>query len=215
MKMLFFCQLWTLILFGSSCGPSVSEREQALIQKEKEIAERERSLALKEIEKEGADSTTSVVSYEPVLVPQKIVKYMYVYIITDEPKITRESYTTEPPPRKPPSYSGNPYMPELLEAVEMPQTRFYKSVKHQKFYYLSGIVRVDDYNEDERAYKTDIFSKGIEKQLEQVNRMLEMDNRMYSGEDVNVQAKIISRKSFIFDSYLEASNHREETRSNN
>lgn len=202
--------LFALIAFLTACNSDRSARERELELKEKELAIREKELDKKSTsETDGTDTV-------PFIQPESVRKYMYVVIETNEPKIVSK-YVQEPAEDRSTdnanesvnSYTEG-YLPREVKPSFIPAPKYVRYSQSQYFTYTSDVIEVNHFNEDEKSRVEDNYDRKVQTSIEYVNRMLAMEDHSISGDPTNAVAKILSRKSYVFDSYSEASKHREE-----
>lgn len=198
----FICIIGCILLLGNAACKDNHKQELAL--KEKELALKQQELELQEREArlqksssrttERANETENSVP-EQRNIPKTVTKYMYVFITTDEPELHRIE-EIELPSRIPGYYDDR-----------VPKYRVYAT---SEFYnYTSEIITVSDYNEDKRYMEIEKFEKEVNRRLRDVNANLQTEERlMLADEPSNANATIISRNSFVFDTYREASEHK-------
>ena len=195
MRTLIYYFICTLIIGNLSCK---DDQTHELELKEKELALKQRELELKEKEarlNEPSESDNSI--YEQAQTPKTVTKYMYVLIKTNEPELHQ---TVEEAPH--PVSTGY-----FDEPRELPKYSTYTTNRY--FNYASDIITISDYNEDKRYMEIEKFEKEINSKLSYVNSELRVNESVLgSSESTNASAMVLSRKSFVFDSYQEASEHK-------
>jgi hypothetical protein len=178
-------------------------KDEELTLKERELAIKQQELELKEREARLEEKPEVPTESREQAPPQKAAtKYMYVLIKTNEPELHR---TVEAAPRRPPSEIPGYFDSEVRELPT------YKTYTTNRYYnYTSDIATIDDYNEDKRYMEIEKFNKQITRKINYFNNDLEFNERSGGAEPsvLNERAEILSRKSFVFDSYKEASEHR-------
>ncbi len=212
-KLVTICLLTTALAACNS--DQLDQREAALKEKELELRQREQELENKGSDTHQENYSSNGNSYSE---PQTTVKYMYVVVSTNEPKIISETVEDLPDVDETPSNDPPPgesftdgilpreVKPHFLKPPKLP--RYVKYAQPQHYTYTSDIVEVKNYTEDARLMEEDKYERKVQPTINEANRRIEFDNRMSSGKSVNAVAEIISRKSFVFDTYAEASKDR-------
>jgi hypothetical protein len=187
-----------------SCGSNdLQKREEALQEKELELRRKETELENKQSEIPASDMNTMY--QEPI----STKKFLYVVIRTLEPKIISEFVQDEQPPKR--QSNPNPYtdgiLPREIEPEFIQTPRYVVRSKPEYFTYTSDIIEVENFTEDSKYIEQDRFEKKVQKAVNDANRRIQFEQQS-SGKQVDAEAKIISRKSFVFDTYSEASSNR-------
>ena len=172
---------------------SLKKKEQALQKQERELKEREARL------KESSAGKDETENDEPEerSAPETATKYVYVLITTNEPEL--HSIKEEAPLKTGPT--------GYFDDSEGPKYRVYATPVH--YNYASEIVTISDYNEDKKYMLMDRYENQVNQRLRDVNSNLKTQERLMMAETPShAEATIISRKSFVFESYREASEHR-------
>jgi hypothetical protein len=191
-----------LLLF-SSIACKNHQYESDLEQKEAELEERERKLKEREDMQQDSYNTdigsAKNTNAEPTYT-KKVTKYMYVLITTNEPQIHQRVEEASRP-----AVSSGYYD----EPREMPKYTTYTT--NRFFDYASDILEIQDFNDDKRYKVIEGFEKEIRSKISFLNSNLQVNESVLgSGGGLNAKAEILSRKSFVFDSYGEASEHKSD-----
>lgn len=194
--------LFTLI-FATSCNSSdVEKKESELKQKELELRQRELSIQQQEINAE------KIKKHEQEA--QTRVKYMYVVIKTNEPKIESEKMEPLPDPlikREPSLTTG--LIPEEVQPQFQRDPVYIKYAVPKYFTYKSEVIEISNYSEDNRYIAVDKYQIQVNVSLAAANRNIQFENSYKPGESITAEAKIISKESYVFETYKEASLHRD------
>lgn len=139
--------------------------------------------------------------------PRKPTKYLYVVIETDEPKLVTRTDRIKTEPIISPS-EGGVIPPKIEPGID--ETIFRKEAISQFFTYTSDIITIEEYDEDKRYMEIDNYEKIVSRSVELANQRIAVQNHSLLGDLIDAEAKIISRNSFVFDSYKDASTYREK-----
>lgn len=179
------------LLISCTNNESLREKELELKEKELEVREKELELAKSESNKEKIVSNNS--DAEPSYSPSKEIKTKYVYIVctTDEPilKVVQK-----------------PIEDRFKEYLKDIQTLPSKSVVWETNSYTSDIIKVQNYNEDEKFIIQDKFKSNILLGASQRDFKVHVEIANPDLDKLYV-TRITGCKSFVFDSYKEASIH--------
>lgn len=199
--------LFILFVFAGCDSVNTTKKEKELEQKELELQQRE--IALQE-QQSHADEARR---YQQDVIKPAYVKYIYVVIKTNEPKIESEKMDLPPDPvmmeRAASIGAGDGLMPSTTPPQFLRDPVYVKRAVSQYFTYKSDIVAVPNYSEDNRYIEIDKYQKKIDWNIDIANGKLQIDDQFLQGGRTNAEAKIISKESYIFDSYREASLHRD------
>jgi len=189
----------------TGCNNSeIMQKESELKQKELELKDRETSIK----EQEKIDSEIKIQSHKEALIRHTQSKFIYVVIKTNEPRIESNKIELPPPIQKDPIQSSNlltGLVPEPVEPHYVQEPKYLKYAVSQYYYYTSDIVEIPNYSEDSRYMVVDKYQNQVNISLASANIRIQSENSYMPGDHVNADAKIISKESFVFDSYKEAS----------
>lgn len=183
----------------SLTSEKIKLREKEIELKEKELLLKEKEINI-EINSRSKNNFQDQGTNDNILVQDTIVgknKYLFVTIVTYEPEIKEREIVKE---------SGSKYSGGL---VSDPIPEYEKYVVPQYHKYFSDIIEIHNYNEDNKYQQIDKFEKSVRSSLQQINFNLYMVNNRGMAKPVDdIEAKIISKEAFTFDSYKAASQRR-------
>lgn len=197
-----------LIVFGCK---NTDNKNSELELKEKELELRERELNLKEenlrklnqIDENTneANISTHDNQYQPnnTNIESNSIKYVYMVFSVSEPKLIKETFMP----------SGNDIFGNPRTGIET----FYR-VEYEKYTYTTEIQELKNYNEDIKFKYIDKMEENV---LNRANLSFNTDVFRLSDEDKESirdnGAKIINKKMNEFNTYKEASIHRNKSNS--
>lgn len=200
-----FITIGVIALSLISCGSNdLQKREEALQERELELRRKEAELENKQSEIPASDMSTMY--QEPI----STRKYLYVVIKTVEPKIISEWVKDDQPVEResvPSPSLTDGIIPAEVKPHFIKPPRYVVYSQPEYFTYTSDIIEVDNFTEESKYIEQDRFEKKVQRSVDDANRRLRVDEQL-SGKDVSTEAKIISRKCFVFDTYSEASTQR-------
>lgn len=174
--------------------------------KQKELERREREIELREKELEEKENTRSKnrhtgVDYNSIIQPKtelKISKFIYVIFTVKEPKLHHRNSIEE--------LSADGY-----SIIKIPEDNY---VTYDNVTYTSEIEEIPGYDENKQYQYMDMIEANVREKVTYTNVIFDA-NILASIRDKEEQyriskfkAKIVDRKFKVFDSYKEASIHR-------
>lgn len=202
MKKIIMAVFYSQLLSTLGCKNSNSVKEKELELKERELELREKELKAKE-NQTGYNSTTLPIqnTQSQYQAPPEITvaKYVYVLFKVQEPKLhhTDSKYI-----------SG---LDGITSSYTIPETNY---VIYKDYVYTSEIKEILGYNENKQYEYMDRMEAGVREKLTYINMNFDSDvfmnvrDREEQQRLKDYQAKIVDRKMKVFDSYKEASIHR-------
>lgn len=203
MKNIFFALMILSSLFGFGCKSNNSIKEKELELKERELELREKELKEKENRVSGDNTATLPIqnTQNQYQTPPEITvaKYVYVLFKVQEPKLhhTDSKYI-----------SG---LDGISSSYTIPETNY---VTYEDYVYTSEIKEIPGYNENKQYEYMDRMEAGVREKLTYTNMNFDSEvfmnvrDREEQQRLKDYQAKIVDRKLKVFDSYKEASIHR-------
>lgn len=201
MKWIFAFVLYMIMsLFMVACqSNSTKEKELELKERELELREKE----LKEKENESSNNESSSVEYtQPTYQPPaeiKVSKFVYVIFKVQEPKLhhTDSKYI-----------SG---IDGISSSTTLPEINY---VTYDDYIYTSEIKEISGYDENKQYEYMDLMEAKVRQQISYTNMNFDSEvfrnvrDREEQQKLKENEAKIVDRKLKVFDSYKEASIHR-------
>jgi hypothetical protein len=198
----------TLLVHFFACSNKDTAKEKELELREREVKLKEEDLKRKEEDLNNypvdalkkAEQTTS----EPILIKDNIgsKKYIYVVIKTEEPRL----YHLDP---------GLTY----VDSEGLKTIPGFNSVDWKKFTYQSDIFEIINYTESEQYKYMDTFENKIYNGFNESNSDFkrEVFFKVKSQDEQNKLlqevSKILDRKCYVFETYKDASIHRNNNKS--
>ncbi len=202
MKKIIIAIFYSLLFFTVGCKNNNSVKEKELELKERELELREKELKAKE--NQTSDNSTTVPiqnTQSQYQAPPEITvaKYVYVLFKVQEPKLhhTDSKYI-----------SG---LDGITSSYTIPETNY---VTYEDYVYTSEIKEIPGYNENKQYEYMDRMEAGVREKLTYTNMNFDSEvfmnvrDREEQQRLKDYQAKIVDRKMKVFDSYKEASIHR-------
>lgn len=204
MNKVLFASIIFLSLFSFGCKNNNSVKEKELELKERELELREKELKAKESNNQTIDNSTttttqnSLPQYQP---PEEITVAKYVYVIfkVQEPKLhhTDSKYI-----------SG---LDGISSSYTIPESNY---VTFDDYVFTSEIKEIPGYNENKQYEYMDRMEANVRQQISYIDMNFDSEvfmnvrDRDEQQRLKDYKAKIVDRKMKVFDSYKEASIHR-------
>ncbi len=193
-----------LFLFCIGCKDSKSTKEKELELKERELELREKELKAKENGNNNTDNSTTmpIQNSQPQYQPPTeitIAKYVYVLFKVQEPKLhhTDSKYI-----------SG---LDGITSSYTIPESNY---VTFDDYVFTSEIKEIPGYNENKQYEYMDRMEANVREKLTYIDMNFDSEvfmnvrDRDEQQRMKDYKAKIVDRKMKVFDSYKEASIHR-------
>lgn len=202
MKKIILALLILQSIFNYGCKNNNSIREKELELKERELELREKELKEKENRVTDNNATPPIQNTQnQYTAPQEITiaKYVYVIFKVQEPKLHHTDSKYEP------GLDG------ITSSYTIPEMNY---VTYEDYVYTSEIKEIPGYNENKQYEYMDRMEAGVREKLTYTNMNFDSEvfmnvrDREEQQRLKDYQAKIVDRKLKVFDSYKEASIHR-------
>ncbi len=204
MKKIIIAVFYLLLLFGLGCKNSNSVKEKELELKERELELREKELKAKENGSNNTDNSATIPIHnsQPQYQPPAeitVAKYVYVVFKVQEPKLhhTDSKYI-----------SG---LDGITSSYTIPESNY---VTFDDYVFTSEIKEIPGYSENKQYEYMDRMEANVRQQISYIDMNFDSEvfmnvrDRDEQQRMKDYKAKIVDRKMKVFDSYKEASIHR-------